>query len=168
MTENHFLSLYEYNTWANNTVLNHLKLLPEGTCRKKITSVFPSVFDTLIHIYIIDRGWYSVLTKEYRSDDYETIKVAVNQLIAEIKDLSLDDFEKKQQRLAADFKFFIAGNDTSYRDIYSGIQMTYGDIITHIVNHGTYHRGNVTAMLHQLGHKGVPTDYGLYLYSSVQ
>ncbi|MEH7531611.1 DinB family protein, partial [Priestia megaterium] len=31
-------------------------------------------------------------------------------------------------------------------------------------NHGTYHRGNITAMLRQLGHPGVMTDYVLYLY----
>ncbi|MEC5258611.1 DinB family protein [Bacillus amyloliquefaciens] len=27
------------------------------------------------------------------------------------------------------------------------------------MNHGTYHRGNISAMLHQMGYKGVPTDY---------
>ncbi|MFC0332820.1 DinB family protein [Paenibacillus sepulcri] len=28
-----------------------------------------------------------------------------------------------------------------------------------LVNHGTYHRGNITAILRQLGHPGTPTDY---------
>ncbi|MGN8069720.1 hypothetical protein [Mucilaginibacter sp. 22184] len=31
MTENHSLSMYNYNTWANKTLLKHLKQLPEGT-----------------------------------------------------------------------------------------------------------------------------------------
>ena len=44
------------------------------------------------------------------------------------------------------------------------LESTYADIILHVVNHGTYHRGNVTAMLRQLGHPGVPTDYVYYLY----
>jgi uncharacterized damage-inducible protein DinB len=38
------------------------------------------------------------------------------------------------------------------------------DLVQHVVNHGTYHRGNITAMLRQLGHPGVMTDYVLYLY----
>ncbi|WP_425464427.1 DinB family protein [Paenibacillus oralis] len=42
----------------------------------------------------------------------------------------------------------------------------YADFIQHLVNHGTYHRGNVTAMLRQLGHPGTPTDFGFYLYTS--
>ncbi|MNL09512.1 DinB family protein [compost metagenome] len=164
MTENHSLSMYKYNTWANTTLLNHLKHLPEGTCTTKIKSVFPSIFDTLLHIYVVDRGWYSVLTKEYRSDDYETIKFSVNRLIAETKDSSLDEFEQKQNLLVANLQSFIENNDMNFHDLFSGVAMTYGDIITHIVNHGTYHRGNITAMLHQLDQKGVPTDYGAYLY----
>ncbi|MEK3724277.1 DinB family protein [Paenibacillus sp. FSL H8-0034] len=39
------------------------------------------------------------------------------------------------------------------------------ELVQHVVNHGTYHRGNITAMLRQLGHKGVPTDYIFYLYA---
>jgi len=31
-------------------------------------------------------------------------------------------------------------------------------IMQHVVNHGTYHRGQVIAMLRQLGAKGVATD----------
>jgi uncharacterized damage-inducible protein DinB len=31
-------------------------------------------------------------------------------------------------------------------------------MIQHVVNHGTYHRGQVTTMLRQLGAKGVGTD----------
>lgn len=38
------------------------------------------------------------------------------------------------------------------------------ELLTHIVNHGTYHRGNITAMLRQMGYASVPTDYGLYLF----
>lgn len=168
MAENYYLSLYRYNTWANNIVLNHLQQLPEGICHTQLKSVFPSVFDTLMHIYIIDRGWYAVLTNEYPSDDYTAIKAAVDRLVAETKALSLDDFGKKQATLAMDFETFIAGNDMTYRDTFSGVPMTYAEIFTHIVNHGTYHRGNITAMLHQLNQKGVPTDYGVYLYYAAQ
>ncbi|ACU03978.1 DinB family protein [Pedobacter heparinus] len=168
MTENHSLSMYKYNTWANNTLLKHLKQLPEGICDTNIKSVFPSIIDTLIHIYIIDRGWYSILTKEYRSDDYETIKASVDRLVAETKDISLKDLEKKQQLLAADVQSFIESHDMNYRDTFSGVSMTYGEVFIHIVNHGTYHRGNITAMLYQLDQKGVPTDYGVYLYYATQ
>lgn len=166
MQNNQSLSIYDYNTWANTTILNHLKQLPNGTCNEIIKSVFPSIFDTLMHIYIVDRGWYSVLTKEYVSDDYETIKKSVEKLIAQTKDNSLEEFEQKQNQLSKNFRDFIENNDMEIKDIFSSVSMKYVDIIQHIVNHGTYHRGNITAMLHQLGHPGVGTDYSLYLYHS--
>jgi uncharacterized damage-inducible protein DinB len=32
-------------------------------------------------------------------------------------------------------------------------------MVRHVVNHGTYHRGQVAAMLRQLGYSPPPTDY---------
>lgn len=38
------------------------------------------------------------------------------------------------------------------------------ELVPHVVNHGTYHRGNITAMLRQMGYASTSTDYGLYLF----
>lgn len=164
MTANHTLSMYAYHTWANTILFDHLKQLPAGTCNKQIKSVFPSVFEVLMHIYIVDCGWLSLVLKEYHSDDYETIIRTINRLKEETKDNSLDELAHKQQLLALKVNTFIRNNDMSHSEMFSGAPMTYEQVINHIVNHGTYHRGNVTAMLHQLDYKGVPTDYAAYLY----
>lgn len=42
-------------------------------------------------------------------------------------------------------------------------QNDFQDIIQHVMNHGTYHRGNVSAILHQLGQKSVSTDFIYFL-----
>ncbi|QGH35649.1 hypothetical protein GI584_17035 [Gracilibacillus salitolerans] len=42
---------------------------------------------------------------------------------------------------------------------YGLCAFTLVDLVHHVVNHGTYHRGNISAMLHQQGERGVPTDY---------
>ncbi|TCS95872.1 DinB family protein [Hazenella coriacea] len=46
---------------------------------------------------------------------------------------------------------------------YGRNEVALSDIIYQVVNHGTYHRGNVTAMLRQQGEKGAPTDYVIFL-----
>ncbi|WP_308201712.1 DinB family protein [Priestia megaterium] len=51
--------------------------------------------------------------------------------------------------------------DTSFA---GRLETRLSDVVQHVVNHGTYHRGNIIAMLRQLGHPGVMTDYVLYLY----
>lgn len=47
---------------------------------------------------------------------------------------------------------------------FSGETWTYRleDLLRHVVNHSTYHRGQAAFLLRQLGHKALPTDYLLY------
>lgn len=44
--------------------------------------------------------------------------------------------------------------------------VSLSDMIIHIANHGTYHRGNIAAMLRQLGHSSVMTDYAVFWYAN--
>lgn len=165
---NHSIKLFNYNTWANKTLLNHLMQLPSELCHENIKSVFPSIFDTLMHIYIVDYGWHSLLTRKYTSDDYEAIRSTIARLTEEVKALNLQDFGKKQDLLSKSYYDFVSTTDMEQTVIYSTLSMQHSEVIQHVVNHGTYHRGNITAMLRQLDHAGVPTDYSMYLYQSMK
>lgn len=37
------------------------------------------------------------------------------------------------------------------------------ELVRHLTNHGTYHRGNISTMIRQQGFEGVPTDYIFFL-----
>jgi uncharacterized damage-inducible protein DinB len=161
----HALKLLQYNTWANIRVYGHLRQLPKEAYRQQIKSVFPTIAHVLQHLYIIDKGWHSVLTKQYAADDYATISATVNRLINETNDLPLHQLELKHLQLAKELEQFISTNESSRKNTYAGVEMSLMDVIVHVVNHGSYHRGNITAMLHQLGHSSIPTDYGYYLYT---
>lgn len=39
----------------------------------------------------------------------------------------------------------------------------FSELVQHVVNHGTYHRGNLTAMIRQQGYSSVSKDYVFYL-----
>nr|WP_268808308.1 DinB family protein [Paenibacillus tyrfis] len=48
---------------------------------------------------------------------------------------------------------------------YAGIRETrLSEIVMQVVNHGTYHRGNISAMLRQMGYASVMTEYALFWY----
>lgn len=47
---------------------------------------------------------------------------------------------------------------------YAGILNTRYSEFIQVVNHGTYHRGNLSAMLRQIGHSSVMREYGLFMY----
>ncbi len=52
----------------------------------------------------------------------------------------------------------------SYRGVDGQVfAHTLADLIRHVVNHSTYHRGQLVTMLRQLGHTPPSTDFTRYL-----
>ncbi|MCH6268019.1 DinB family protein [Neobacillus citreus] len=158
--------ILEYHLWANQLVLNHLKNLPGEICFQQVQSVFPTLYDTLYHMYQVDYVWLRAL----KGDSFEKIIEGVNQLKEENADRSMDQLEEDLLQLGKKYHEFIDGlenlNETTVvnHPRFGTLTTTYFELLQHVVNHGTYHRGNITAVLRQLGHKGVPTDYVYYLY----
>ncbi|MEY9093753.1 DinB family protein [Paenibacillus sp. RC84] len=42
---------------------------------------------------------------------------------------------------------------------------SYAEVLFQVANHGTYHRGNLSAMLRQIGQSSVMIEYALYWYT---
>jgi uncharacterized damage-inducible protein DinB len=88
----------------------------------------------------------------------------------EIEAKSLVEMEQLFADLSERYKTFLSKEENLPKQLTiqhpaGGVmETTVGDLVPHVVNHGTYHRGNISAMLHQMGHASVPTDYGLYLF----
>jgi len=53
------LQLFNYHSWATNTLIQHLRKLPLKHYQKEIQSVFPTVATTIQHIYDVDLLWLS-------------------------------------------------------------------------------------------------------------
>src|SRR5690625_355434 len=160
--------LYNYHKWANNKIITHLKELPEEVYSQELKSVFPSIQIVLQHIYQTDGMWLSVMSGDDFSQTMEKIELLK---------------EKSEKKSLADTEIFYSGFNEQFEDFltshpdpdkkmtishprYGDITTTVSQLVSHVVNHGTYHRGNITAMLRQQGHAGVPTDYIFYLYES--
>ena len=157
------LHLYGYHVWANERVFRRLRELPDEIWRRQIQSVFPTIYDTLVHIYRIDNVWF--LAMQGRFDE---ITPTSQRILEETRGISLRALEEKFSELAGQIRAFLEAADPEAVSAYPHPQFgtlhaRYLDIVQHLVNHGTYHRGNIAAMLRQLGHPGVPTDYVFYL-----
>ncbi|MFM1654158.1 DinB family protein [Brevibacillus sp. B_LB10_24] len=159
------LELYDYHLWANQKVFQHLKELPQEVLHQEIQSVFPTLFAALVHIYRVENVWLLGMS----SASYEEIVAVNNRITEETEGKSLEEIEQLFAGIADRYQSFFADKDLDAVKAYPHPQFgtlmaSYADIIQHLVNHGTYHRGNITAMLRQLGYAGVPTDYVFYLY----
>ncbi|WP_144698146.1 DinB family protein [Fictibacillus phosphorivorans] len=161
------LQLHQFNGWANKRVFDTLKELPTAMYRKEVESVFPTIADVLVHMYQVEFVWLQVLKGETFEDIFNSIK----QLHEELNEADLQNMHKKFQIMSEEYENFIRENEDLSADItvhhphFGTLQSTYDDLIQHIVNHGTYHRGHLSAIVNQLGYKGASIDYIFYLYS---
>ncbi|TCS93213.1 DinB family protein [Hazenella coriacea] len=169
----HVLQQYDYHVWANKKVCAHLQDISEVVYHKEIKSVFPTIYDAMTHIYEADYNWLTFLSKggvtDLSATYFEELKKSTDRLVAETKGKRIEELNQMMIELSDSFREYI----TNHEDIeamcpYGEFKARYVDYIQHIVNHGTYHRGNVTAMLRQIGHPGTQTDYGFYLLTLSQ
>lgn len=159
--------LSQFNSWANEKVFEHLKQLPEEIYEKEVQSVFPSISAVLHHMYQTDYVWLKVLEGE----SFDEIVASVKKRAAEVQGINLNEMHIKFKEMAGQFEIFIQQKGdlnlptTVHHPAMGTLNTTYADLLQHIVNHGTYHRGHVSAILNQLGHKGASIDYIFYLFS---
>lgn len=159
------LRLYDYHLWANEKVFQRLRELPPEVCEQEIQSVFPSINKTLVHMLLTDHVWLLAM----KGESYERVGQIMGSLSQESESYGLDDLYAGFAEVAEKFKDFFSQIDLDESSSYSHPSMgtlvaPYSTIIQHVVNHGTYHRGNISAMLRQLGHAGASHDYIFYLF----
>jgi uncharacterized damage-inducible protein DinB len=151
--------LLAFNTWANRRVLGASGALTQEQFTKEIVSSFRSVQETLQHVAAAEWAWMERV--QGRSPE----KMPVAPEIRDLKTLEglwaalsslMENYARglTQESLdeVLDYKTFSFGAARSPR----------WQMLQHMVNHGTYHRGQVITMLRQLGAKSVGTDMILY------
>jgi uncharacterized damage-inducible protein DinB len=163
------LSLYDYHVWANQKFFDHLKELPQNIYDEEMQSVFPSISQAFAHMYVADTIWLGVMS----SGNYDEIKALAGRMREKIKAKGIEEMESMFFNLSEQYKAFFDRQENLdqaifYEPEYPGfgrLETNLLELVQHVVNHGTYHRGNITAMLRQLGYSGVMTDYVVYLYA---
>lgn len=160
---------YQYHKWANNRVLEHLKELPDEVFGREIKSVFPSIQEVIVHIYQVDAMWLSVMS----GDDFSQTMEVIKELKQKSTGKDLGVLSNLYEEVANDYENFLDALEVPDKPMtishpkYGDMDVSVAEMLKHVINHGTYHRGNITAMLRQQGHAGVPTDYIIYLYKVV-
>jgi uncharacterized damage-inducible protein DinB len=161
MAFNPFLQLADYNRWANARLYAAALDLPEQAYRQPVGVFFGSLHGTLNHLLLTDRLWLKRLTGE---GDHP------NQLNAILYE---DRIELTRARAAEDLRLISVverhdeaalGTVHTYKTT-SGIQQSQilSEILLHLFNHQTHHRGHAHACLSILtGAEPPPLDLLLF------
>lgn len=158
MTPSQARELYAYNRWANRRLLDAAADLPREALLRDLGASHGSVWGTLCHILWGEWLWFGRWLG-MRTD-------AVGPL--EFPDLvALRGGWQELERERHEFLEGLTPADLERAISYEnppGTRWTYtlGQMLQHVVNHSTYHRGQVAALLRQLGRVPPPTDYLIY------
>ncbi|WP_169088101.1 DinB family protein [Paenibacillus sp. PL91] len=161
----HPVEMFEYHTWANQTIMGRIKELPPSVLSQEVNSSFPTIAHALSHIYAVDKMWYMVLTGTGMREALQAC-IPLNENIL----YSVDEYANVFVQLSEQYREWFRSQADLEQTIlldnpFAGIRQTrLSEIVLQIVNHGTYHRGNVSTMLRQLGHASAMNDYSLFWY----
>jgi uncharacterized damage-inducible protein DinB len=155
MNKNDFEYLYDYNRWANARVLDAASKLTPDQFTKDLHSSHPSVRDTLVHLLAAEWIWL----ERWNGTSHKA-------LLDPAEFPTVDAIRKRWSEVEAGYQKFIGelleeslGEVITYTNT-KGEQWTYplAQMMQHVMNHSTYHRGQVTTMLRQLGAEATPLD----------
>jgi uncharacterized damage-inducible protein DinB len=145
-------TLLDYHYWARDRMLEAIAPLNEDEFTRDLGSSFKSIRDTVVHTYSAEWVWLQRLNGTSptspipfdRFDDVATLRKAWVELESEFR-----------AHLHAKSDADLAG-EIDYRNI-AGVpgRSVISHIIQQVINHATYHRGQVTTMLRQLGATGL-------------
>ena len=174
MDVNDIRSLYAYNDWANQRMFAALEKLTEEQLMATRVSSFPSIWESAFHIVAAEWIWLkrwqglsphaSVANPDVSAGVWDGLTPSDAPRAAQLKELPVlrnlaSDIERERQEFLNGF------TDVTLQESFHYIDMTGGprseplvNLMLHLFNHGTHHRGQVNTLLRQAGCQAVPLD----------
>lgn len=153
------LQLYDYNRWANRRVLDVVGALTPEQLTRDLGSSFPSVRDTLAHVLAAEWVWLERWRGSSPTSFPDDSGLDSHAAIV----TRWDEHESDQAAFLEDLTEDRLREVVAYRNTAGQpFAEPLWQLMRHVVNHSTYHRGQVTTMLRQMGAAAVGTDLITY------
>ncbi|HEY3054373.1 MAG TPA: DinB family protein [Thermoanaerobaculia bacterium] len=147
--------LFAYDEWANQKMLDAIGKLDRDQFTRHLESSFSSIRETLAHIigaeWLYVRRWKG---ESPRAMPDWSIDTTLERLISNLREI-----ERERGDFIAGLTDQSLERPITYRN-FRGQEWTYrlSDMFIHVVNHSTYHRGQLTTMMRQAGATPPATD----------
>ncbi|MGI8581135.1 MAG: DinB family protein [Chitinophagaceae bacterium] len=145
-----------YNVWANKKIIETANLLSEEQINKEIVSSFPSVYNTILHLLEVENVWW------------ERLKLVEHTTLSGWFTGSFDELSKKLLELSQQWHNWLQQtNEVNISHVFAyqnskkeHFKQPVYEMLLHLFNHQTFHRGQIVTMFRQLGlDKIPPTDF---------
>ena len=147
----HLATMARYNLWATQRLFGHVDALSQDEYRREAGLFFKSVHGTLNHLLVTEQLlWFRrfvhgespaiALDHEAEPDRGRLRERLLEGAAAWLP--ALDDWPEER----------FAGNLRYTRTTGETMSLPFAATLAHVFNHGTHHRGQITALITALGH----------------
>lgn len=152
--------LYEYNWWANRRICEVCRRLDTNEFTRDLGAGHASVRGTLVHIMWGEWLWL----QRWQGLSPKTVFAAETFATQAEIDARWQEIEGQQRAFLGRLTEAALAERVSYEN-QQGERWEYtrGEMMVHVVNHSSFHRGQVTAFFRQLGKPPLPTDFLMHI-----
>lgn len=149
--------LADYNLWANQRLFETILALPDEKQKSEVPSSFKSIYETVMHTWNAESVWWQRMKLQERIvAPTEYFKGGMKELVNESLQQNRNWIEwidaASEAMLDHVFQYQNSKKESFKQPVFQ--------MILHVFNHGTYHRGQLVNMLRQLGVEKIPqTDF---------
>jgi uncharacterized damage-inducible protein DinB len=147
----YFTTLARYHVWATEKVLAEVETMSDAHYRQDCGLFFKSVHGTLNHMLVGETAWYA------RFAEGVSLKLALNAELETDRQAVIAALRQAVKRWgtwvpAIDMQRF-DGNLQYNRASGEQVIVPYASALGHVFNHGTHHRGQLSAALTAMHYK---------------
>jgi uncharacterized damage-inducible protein DinB len=157
-----FKELYDYNWWARDRQLDTCAALTPEQFVRPVGGSFPAVRDTLVHLVGVEwlylERWNGRAPRALPApEEFPTLEPLRARWGEVERDIRVVLANLTDARLAESITYTNMKGEAKTFPLWK--------VFYHLLNHQSYHRGQVTTQLRLLGAAPVPVDYGFWLYA---
>jgi uncharacterized damage-inducible protein DinB len=148
-----------YNVWANHKMMYTIEQADPVLWYQKTPSSFDSLYKTILHIWDAESAWWQ------RMRLHEHVVVPSASFDPSLKDACNGWLHQSMQWEAfiksREFDDAAIASKLVYKNFKGELfQQPVSEVLLHVFNHSTYHRGQLVTMLRALGVTSIPfTDF---------
>ena len=152
-----FVQYATYSSWANALLFSTIESLSEEQQKAEIKSSFSSLYKTVLHMLDAERIWWQRIKLQEKvevpSQNFKgSMKELITQTVQQNKQWQEWVSNTNEHGFQHEFIYFSMKKERFKQPVYQ--------MLLHLFNHGTYHRGQLVTILRQLGIEKIPqTDF---------
>jgi len=147
----YFAMLARYNLWATGSLFEHVDALPEDDYRRDAGLFFKSVHGTLNHLLV---GEHALWRRRFAEGQSARLRLDAEMETerARLRERLIEGAQAWQALIESwpEGRFDSVLAYTSTQGV--AMELPFAATLAHVFNHGTHHRGQISAAITAMGH----------------